>query len=129
VSDTTALARGTIFLLRINRDAMNSEQLAAYAKLVEGPGNCGEHRDAIEALLGYVHDLECKVEILSVPMKELHEKYCAILCALCRMGDPVKFSKEWKTVGPTRELRGWFHDRPSGPAACGAWELREAKQS
>lgn len=42
---------------------MKSEKLASYAKLVDGPGNCGEHREAIAALLAYAHDLECAVEI------------------------------------------------------------------
>lgn len=58
---------------------MKSEQLAKYAALVEGPGNCGEHREAINSLLSYAHDLECRGEILNLQVQVEKENVVAII--------------------------------------------------
>lgn len=53
---------------------MKSEKLAEYAALVDGPGDCVQHRIAIAALLQYTHDLECQLEILSDSSAEKRRK-------------------------------------------------------
>lgn len=50
---------------------MNSEQLAGIAKLVEGPGNCGEHRDAIRDLLAELTQTNLQVSELRKAVEEM----------------------------------------------------------